>query len=218
MKQHLPYIVELIGTFFLAFAVGSQDPLSIGLVLMALIYSFGHISGGHFNPIVTLAFWLCNIFPTQKVCGYLCAQAAGALLATATLYGIGGQYFSVVFGESALFLFGLELFFGFLFATLLLTLAMINQFKNNTLNGLIIGLTLTATASLGALINPAIALASIINALFMGDMMTITFNLVAHVGGPTVGAVLASFWFFYINNYDLDGTSHQHEEMVFTKK
>lgn len=58
------YVVEFIGTFFLVFTIGSVvinpragslAPLAIGSVLMVMIYARGHISGGHYNPTVTLA-------------------------------------------------------------------------------------------------------------------------------------------------------------------
>ncbi len=61
------YIIEFIGTFSLVFTVGmvSIDPgagglalLAIGSVLAAMIYAGGHISGGHYNPAITLAVWL----------------------------------------------------------------------------------------------------------------------------------------------------------------
>ena len=54
-------VVELIGTFFLVFTVRrvrtgtSLAPLAIGAVLMVMVYAGGHISGGHYNPAVTLA-------------------------------------------------------------------------------------------------------------------------------------------------------------------
>src|ERR1700716_4191578 len=54
--------VEAIGTFFLVFTVGASvgsaspfAPLAIGAVLMVMIYAGGHLSGGHYNPAVTLA-------------------------------------------------------------------------------------------------------------------------------------------------------------------
>src|SRR4051794_41978036 len=56
------YAVEAIGTFFLVFAVGAavgsgspMAPLAIGAVLMVMVYAGGHLSGGHYNPAVTLA-------------------------------------------------------------------------------------------------------------------------------------------------------------------
>ena len=67
------YIVEFIGTFFLVFTVGmtviepggagEMAPLAIGSALMVMIYAGGHISGGHYNPAVTLAVWIRGTLP-----------------------------------------------------------------------------------------------------------------------------------------------------------
>ncbi len=59
------YLVEFIGTFFLVFTVGMAVrsgsplfPLAIGAALMVMVYAGGHVSGGHFNPAVTLVVYL----------------------------------------------------------------------------------------------------------------------------------------------------------------
>ena len=90
------YVVEFIGTFFLVFTVGmcvikpdvgNFAPLAIGSVLMVMIYAGGHISGGHFNPAVTLAVWLRGKCSTSDVPGYMAAQiVAGVVAAVAALY------------------------------------------------------------------------------------------------------------------------------------
>jgi aquaporin Z len=67
------YIAEFIGTFFLVLTVGCTiipgvagviAPLAIGGALMMMVYAGGHISGGHFNPAVTLAVFV-RIRPTK---------------------------------------------------------------------------------------------------------------------------------------------------------
>src|SRR2546421_8988112 len=60
-------------------------PVVFGLVVAAMIYALGHISGAHFNPAVTLAFAVSRHFPTRDVIAYWLAQCAGALLATVIL-------------------------------------------------------------------------------------------------------------------------------------
>src|SRR5689334_4115515 len=86
------YVVELIGTFFLVFTVGMTvieykpgggviPPLAIGSVLMVMIFAGGHISGGHYNPAVTLGVWLRGRCDTKDVVPYMIAQLAGAALA-----------------------------------------------------------------------------------------------------------------------------------------
>jgi aquaporin Z len=84
------YLVEFIGTFFLVFTVGNTviepgagplAPIAIGSILMVMIFAGGHISGGHFNPAVTLAVWLRGKCPSTDVAGYMSAQVAAGLVA-----------------------------------------------------------------------------------------------------------------------------------------
>lgn len=59
--------------------------LTFGLVVMALIYTFGETSGAHFNPAVTLAFWAAQRFEARKIRPYLAAQFGGAISASLLL-------------------------------------------------------------------------------------------------------------------------------------
>jgi MIP family channel proteins len=96
----VPYLAELIGTFGLVFAgcgaimintlSGGQVThvgvgLVFGLIITVMIYALGHISGAHFNPVVTLGFVLARHFPLKKLTGYWLAQFAGAILASTCL-------------------------------------------------------------------------------------------------------------------------------------
>ncbi|MEP0871850.1 aquaporin [Trichocoleus desertorum AS-A10] len=93
-------IAEAVGTFILVFAGtgavmvnqisdGAVTHLGIsfvfGAVVAALIYTLGHISGAHFNPAVTLAFWASGFFPREHVIAYILAQSFGAVVASTTL-------------------------------------------------------------------------------------------------------------------------------------
>src|SRR5215831_6035164 len=79
-KVHMSkYITELIGTFFLVFTVGCTviaggggviPPLAIGSALMVMIYAGGHISGGHYNPAVTLGVWMRGRCATSDIVPY----------------------------------------------------------------------------------------------------------------------------------------------------
>jgi len=60
-------------------------PVVFGLVVAAMIYALGHISGAHFNPAVTLAFAISRHFPFRDVVAYWIAQVIGALIAIALL-------------------------------------------------------------------------------------------------------------------------------------
>jgi len=91
---------ELLGTFALVFAgtgaiVVNQESggaithagiaLTFGLVVLAMIYALGDVSGAHLNPAVTIGFWSAGRFPAASVPGYVGSQLAGALTASCTL-------------------------------------------------------------------------------------------------------------------------------------
>ena len=92
-------VAEFIGTFALVFAgagavmvdakTGQLGHLGVaitfGLVIMAMIYAVGHISGAHFNGAVTFAFALSRHFPWPRALGYWTAQLAGAIAAALLL-------------------------------------------------------------------------------------------------------------------------------------
>jgi MIP family channel proteins len=99
-------VAEGIGTFILVFigtgavvvdriSQGAITHLGIssvfGAIVAALIYSLGHISGAHFNPAVTLAFWRSGFFPGDRVVPYIVAQCVGAIAASGLLRATFGM-------------------------------------------------------------------------------------------------------------------------------
>ena len=83
------YLAEFIGTFFLVATIGFSvinnpgviAPVAIGSALMVMIFAGGHISGGHYNPAVTLAVFLRGKCPAADVIPYWMAQIAAAVAA-----------------------------------------------------------------------------------------------------------------------------------------
>jgi len=100
------WIAEGIGTFFLvligpgaamvnAYSSGVVSHVGVALafafVITAMIYAFGHLSGAHINPAVTLGFWSVRRFPLREAIPYVLAQCIGAVLASAVLRGVLGS-------------------------------------------------------------------------------------------------------------------------------
>jgi aquaporin Z len=99
-------LAELVGTLLLTFVAAGGDTIEAathqplghaakvvapGLMVMALIYAIGGLSGAHLNPAVTLAFSLRGDFPPRRVAPYIAAQIAGAILAALLLLVIYGN-------------------------------------------------------------------------------------------------------------------------------
>jgi aquaporin Z len=110
---------EFIGTFWLVFGgcgsavLAAKFPetgigflgvaLAFGLTVLTMVYAFGHISGGHFNPAVTVGLYTARRIPTADVTPYVIAQLLGAIAGAAVLYVIasGKAGFSVANGFAA---------------------------------------------------------------------------------------------------------------------
>src|SRR5260370_30649501 len=93
------YFAEFIGTFFLVLTIGCTiighgagpfAPLAIGSAMMVMIFAGGHISGGHFNPAVTLGVWLRGKCDTKDVAPYMIFQVIGAMLAAVVVNFLKG--------------------------------------------------------------------------------------------------------------------------------
>ena len=155
------YIVEFIGTFFLVLTVGSVvvppgagplAPIPIGLVLMAMIFAGGHISGGHFNPAVTLAVWIRGKCPSIDVLPYWIAQllAAAAAAWVVHFFKPPGSAIAFAIGPKAALL--AEFLFTFALAWVVLNTGTAKATAGNSFYGLAIGMT---TPRSGGAVDPA---------------------------------------------------------------
>ncbi len=202
------YLVEFIGTFFLVFTIGSTviapgagslAPLAIGASLMVMIFAGGHVSGGHFNPAVTLAVWIRGKCDTKDVVPYWIAQVAAALVAawvvgTIKMQG-AAQPLALASWKPA---FLAEFLFTFALCWVVLNVATAKGTSGNSFYGLAIGMTVMVGAFAvggvsGGAFNPAVATG--ISA--MG--LSLWSNLPVLLGGELAGAVLAAVAYKAVN-------------------
>ena len=202
------YLVEFIGTFFLVFTVGSTviapgagslAPLAIGASLMVMVFAGGHVSGGHFNPAVTLAVWIRGKCDTKDVVPYWIAQLAAALVAAwvvGTLKMQGAAQPLALSSWKPAFL--AEFLFTFALCWVVLNVATSKGTSGNSFYGLAIGMTVMVGAFAvggvsGGAFNPAVATGiSAMGLSFWGNFPVL-------VGGELAGAVLAALAYKAVN-------------------
>ncbi len=168
-------IVELIGTFVLVFTVGASvlggagalAPLAIGSALMVMVYAGGHISGGHYNPAVSLAVMVRRGMTVRSMVEYWVAQVVGALLAAGAVLLVVGGAAPTPLAPDALKGLVAEFVFTFALCYVVLNVATADETTGNSFYGLAIGFTVTAGAvAVGgisdAAFNPAVAIGIIV--------------------------------------------------------
>ena len=202
---------ELIGTFALVFAgtgaimVDSKTgqlghigvALTFGLVIMAMIYAVGHISGAHLNPAVTLAFALGRHFPWTSLVGYWVAQILGALAAAAILRGslgnianVGATLPSGTQRQSFLWELVLTFFLMFVIMAVATDTRAVGEAAAIAIGGTV-GLDAMFGGPIsGASMNPA---RSVGPALVSGDLHALWLYILAPVLGAALGAVTYRF-------------------------
>ena len=199
------YIVEFIGAFFLVLTVGLTGlpqsytgvipPLAIGSALMIMVYAGGHISGGHFNPAVTLAVWLRGRCDTRDVLPYMGAQFLAAIVAGATAVYCRNYYPDqpVKYDLDVPRYLILEFLFTFALCWVVLNAATSKDHPNNSFYGLAIGFTVLVGAFAagpisGGAFNPAVALGITFMGLKIWTHLWV--YLVANFAGGAVAGVL----------------------------
>jgi aquaporin Z len=197
------YAMEFVGTFFLTVAITLlANPVSIGLVLMAMIYVGGHISGAHFNPAISFVCFIQKRLNHTDFIKYVAAQTVGAFLALCFFGMITNNSFAldIVPGSPLVVPMALEGLFVLVFAWVYLAMNMMNRYKDTAMPGVVLGLTLLAIAFSGGLFNPAVALSSIICSAFKGGAVVEMGSGMVYIVGPMLGALGASFMFDYFKS------------------
>jgi aquaporin Z len=199
------YLVEFIGTFFLVLTVGMTvinpdagtiAPLAIGAALMIMVYAGGHVSGGHYNPAVTLAVWLRGRCPQADVLPYIGSQLVGGIVAAMTVLFLKGD--PVVMPQSLEIFPALvaEVLGTFALAFVVLNVATAKSTAGNSYFGLAIGFTVTTMAFAlggvsGGAFNPAVALG--ITVMHLAKTANLWVYLVANFAGGALAAAAFRF-------------------------
>jgi len=200
------YLAEIIGTFALIFCgtgaiIINQESggvithagiaATFGLIVAAMIYTVGDISGAHLNPAVTIAFWVAKSFPAKEIVPYILSQGVGAFLASITLKFLfpNNQLLGATMpAGSEMQSFVLELIL-----TFILMFTILNVAKGSKEQGMFAGLAIGSVVLLeamfagpicGASMNP---IRSISPAVVSGHME----HLWVYLTAPTVGAIMA---------------------------
>ncbi|MCH5325298.1 MAG: aquaporin [Eubacterium sp.] len=204
------YVAEFIGTFVLVlFACGAAvvthcsvengagyllTALAFGLVIVAMAYSIGNISGCHINPAVSIAMLVSGKMSLTDFFGYIIAQFLGAIAGAAVLMGIVGADTGLgsngLYNNDILMSIIIEVILTFVFVIAILGVT--SKVENSAVAGIVIGLSLTLVhifgiALTGTSVNPARSFGP---ALFAGgDALA---NVWVFIVAPLIGGVLAA--------------------------
>lgn len=225
------YAAEALGTFGLVFAGCGAimiDTLShgtithvgvglvFGLIITVMIYAFGHISGAHFNPAVTLAFVLARHFPVRRLIGYWIAQLLGALLAAACLRLLLGDVASLgttlPAGSGGVWQsFGFETLLTFFLMIVIMAMA-----TDTRAVGQAAALAIGATVGLEALFAGPICGASMNPARSLGPAL-VSWTWTAqwiYIIGPMIGAVAGAYVYRWLREASQQQAPSQHSEKM----
>lgn len=211
MKQSKKLVAEFIGTFVLVFfacgvaavlgcngatpnAAYGLTAVAFGLVIVAMAYSIGQVSGCHINPAVSLAMLMSGRMTVGEFCGYVISQVLGAIAGAGCLAAVTGSTTSLgqngLYNGNVLISLVVEIILTFVFVLVILAVTSKEEYSRNA--GFVIGLTLTLVHLLGIYftgtsVNPA---RSIGPALFVGgDALSCVWVFIV---GPLVGGAIAA--------------------------
>lgn len=221
MNSLRKYVAEFIGTFVLVFfacgtacVVGCSSnfgtgylltALAFGLVIVAMAYSIGNISGCHINPAVSIAMLVSRKMTILDFVGYIVAQFAGATAGAAALMGIlgveSGLGANALYQEDIVMTLVIEAILTFVFV--LAILGVTSKPEYSSVAGVVIGLTLTLVhilgiAFTGTSVNPARSFGP---ALFLGlfnENSEALTTIWVFIVGPLVGGVLAALVYMFL--------------------
>lgn len=204
------YASEFIGTFFLVFIatgvvivnhvsggaiIHAGIAIATGLVVMAIVYAIGDVSGAHINPAVTVGFWLAGRFPGSRVVQYILSQCLGAVLASLLLAFLFPELVSLTVtlpSGSIMQSFVLEIMITLFLMFVILSVSTGSMEKGimaGSAIGAVVGLSvLWAGPVTGASMNPARSIAPALVSLDFSSLWI-------YVAGPVIGAAISVITF-----------------------
>ncbi len=219
-------IAECIGTFVLvvfgcgvAVATGCEGnagivatALAFGLVIVAMAYSIGNISGCHINPAVSTAMLVSGKMTVREYVGYVLSQIVGAIAGAAVVglfFGsfanLGGNTVAIsAYGETGSLFVGLIVEIVLTFAFVLAILGVTSKTENKAVTGVVIGLALTLVHLLGirltgTSVNPARSIGPALLQMIGGDFTAIS-QIWIFIVGPILGAMLAAVLYSFLES------------------
>lgn len=197
-------VMEFLGTFFFLLTIASGgSAFAIGAMLAVWIYIGGYISGGNYNPMVSLALFLRGRLSLNEMFSYWGAQVAGGIVAYLTAVFIrGGFPIPAPVEGISLFQAGfVEIGLAFTLAMIILVAATSRIANLGHIAGFAIGFTIPAIAAIGgnvtgALANPAIAIGSHVTSFLFGGPADFV-AMAMYIGAALIGGALAAYAYRY---------------------
>lgn len=207
------YLAEFIGTFALVFCgtgaiVINQETagvitnpgiaITFGLIVATMIYTFGDISGAHFNPAVSIAFWVAKVFPVKELFPYILSQAAGAFIASLTLHYLFPA--NLILGSTLPSGTAMQSFILEGILTFILMLVIMRVARGGKEQGLFAGIAIGSVVLLEAMFAGPISGASMnpIRSIAPAIVSGYTQSLWVYILAPIAGAILAVFTFIIL--------------------
>merc|ERR1719203_2432863 len=189
-------------------------PLAVGFIVIAMIYAFGHISGAHFNPAITIAVWIRGFITPIDAFIFIIVQLLGSFAGALLAWIITDRVPYVMPGYDEISddvpqgrCLVAEIIYSFAICVVVINVATTESQRGNFFYGVSIGMTVAAgLASVqkisGGCFNPALGTALSITHTFKehGTIQYIWIYLL----GPVIGAVLAGFSFYVINSKEVE--------------
>jgi aquaporin Z len=199
-------LAEALGTFCIVFAgtgamvindvsngsiTHAGVAITFGLVVLAMIYTFGDVSGAHFNPAVTIAFALAGRFEARRIPAYVVAQVAGAMAGSGVLVAMfpGHETLGATLPTgAAMRSLVLEAILTFILMMVILAVSS-GPKERGIIAGIVVGSVVALEAMFagpisGASMNPARSIAPAVVSGNVGDLWV-------YIAGPVIGAAAA---------------------------